>query len=194
MPCHLEGRNGGFGASTTWSVCCFRVPSRCDCLVYLGICTAIFIVLRVRERRECDHLGKIVSRYFFQSGGYCEAANAIDRRTNIGESGEVTILKCASTRVLAYSFKPLQYLQIDLLRPYSIAVVRLHLRDGKFRRRWQHGLVVTVSNSTIETNVGTQCGAYDVAKLEQSPLFPCWTSAQCVYAVLRNTRSPLQVC
>ena len=122
------------------------------------------------------------------------AANAIDGRTNIGESGRVTVLNCASTKQPG-QVRPLQYLQIDLQRPYSIAAVRLHLRDGKQRQRWQNGLIVTVSNSTIEANDGIQCGvAYHVARHGQSPLFRCWISARYVYAILRNKSSPLQVC
>ena len=128
----------------------------------------------------------------FENDKYSEAVNAIDGRTNIGKRGR-TIAECASTKDSG-EWRRLQYLQIDLQRPYSIAAIRLHLLDGELRR-WQNGLVVSVSNSTIETSMGTQCGeAYDANKFGQSPLFACWKSGRYVYAILRDTFSPLQVC
>ena len=133
---------------------------------------------------------------FSSNNQYAEAANAIDGRTNIGESGAITVLNCASTKHTK-KWRQLQYLQIDLQRPYSIAAVRLHLRDGASRQYWQNGLVVSVSNSTIDTtraNVETQCGRTYSFRSGQSPLFSCWTSGRYVYAVLRNSVSPLQVC
>ena len=129
------------------------------------------------------------------------AANAIDGQTNIGESGADNVSKCASTKAF-WKQRPLQYLQINLQRPYSIAAIRLHLRDGLSKQKWQNDLIVRVSNSTIDKSsiVGTQCGdAYDAGRLEQSPLFRCSTPGgyvygQYVYAILKNKAFPLQVC
>ena len=140
---------------------------------------------------------------FSENGAFASAANAIDGRTNIGESGQVTVENCASTRTKGKrSFQrlltKLQYLQIDFQRPHSITAVRLHLRDGEWRRMCQEGLVVIVSNIAIqasETSVATQCGSpYGKTNFEQSPLFLCGTSGRYIYAVLRNSRFPLQVC
>ena len=195
---HLEESNGGFRASTTWSFCCFVVLSRCESLGQLTICTAFLLWPVLGKGENATTWAKSYPDTHFESGGYCEAANAIDGRTNIGESGAVTVLNCASTKS-ARQWRKLQYLQIDLQRPYSIAAIRLHLRDGEHRRRWQNGLVVIVSNSTIgssQTNVGTQCGvAYNPSELGQSPLFPCWASGRYVYAALRHRAAyPVQVC
>ena len=131
-----------------------------------------------------------------QNGRYAYPANAIDGRTNIGESGRDTVLNCASTRD-PWRKRPLQYLQIDLKRSYSIAAVRLHLRDGVDRRKWQNGLVVSVSNTFIMTslNVGTICGkSYNATTFGQSPFFHCSTSGRYVNAVLLSKDAPLQVC
>ena len=195
---HLEESNGGFGASSTWSICSFVVLSRCDSLGQLTICTAFLLWFVLGKGENATTWAKLYPDTHFESGGYCEAANAIDGRTNIGESGAVTVLNCAST-MSTRQWRNLQYLQIDLQRPYSIAAIRLHLRDGEQRRRWQNGLVVIVSNSTIgrsQTNVGTQCGvAYNPSELGQSPLFPCWASGRYVYAALRHRALyPVQVC
>jgi hypothetical protein len=127
-----------------------------------------------------------------KAGKLCKAENAIDGKTNVGENN---LVNCASTDDLwpNRQYRSLQYLQIDLQRSYSIAAVRLHLRDIRHRQKWQNGLVVNVSNSTLERS--TQCGeAYDWITSGQSPLFSCWTSARYVYAVLQNTIYPLQVC
>ena len=132
-----------------------------------------------------------------KAGELCKAENAIDGRTNIGESGKHTVLNCASTNDLWPNRRQrsLQYLQIDLQRPYSIAAVRLHLRDEEHRQEWQNGLFVKVSNSTLQRAAGTRCGvAYDATRFGQSPLFTCWTSGRYVYAILKNTLYPLQVC
>ena len=132
--------------------------------------------------------------YSYQ-GRYSEAVNAIDGQTNRGESGTDAVLNCASTKHSG-EWRRLQYLQIDLQRPYTIAAIRLHLQEG--RQRWQNGLVVSVSNSTIQpsqTSVGTHCGSpYRPAIFRQSTLFPCWSRGRYVYAVLRYTSFPLQVC
>ena len=133
----------------------------------------------------------------------CSAAKAIDGRTNIGESGAVDVLNCAATNTTykktgKWNTLPLRYLKIDFQRPHSITAIRLHLRDGEFRRKWQNGLVVSVSNTVIQTSrtsVGTQCGSpYGRTQFEQSPLFLCRTSGRYIYAVLRNSKYPLQVC
>ena len=136
----------------------------------------------------------------FEQGGYCEAANAIDGRTNIGQSGSNTVLNCASTKDSwpRHSRKWLQYLQIDLQRQYSVAAVTLHLRDGEDRQKWQNGLIVTVSNSTIDINqasAGSKCGsAYDAERFGQSPVFTCSNTGRYIYATLRDSPYPLQVC
>ena len=123
-----------------------------------------------------------------------KADNAIDGRTSIGESVGVSLLHCASTNDPS-QLRPLQYLEIDLGRIYSIAAVRLHLRDGIPRRIGQSGLVVNVRNSTInDASEGVQCGEAYNDKFEQSPLFSCWKPGRYVYAVLRDSLYPLQVC
>jgi hypothetical protein len=121
----------------------------------------------------------------------CNASNALDGHSNIGESGPDGVFNCASTSHPLSN--QLQYLQIDLHLQYAIAAVRLHLRDGEVRRKRQRGLVVMVSNNTIGKGGGKECGVY-VSKKEQSPLFSCWTTARYVYAVLRSEKYPLQVC
>ena len=148
-------------------------------------------MVRFREGRKFHNLHPDT---FTSNNLFAEVANAIDGRTSKGNSGKVTVLNGALTK---HNGRRRQ-LQIDLQRPYSISAIRLHLRDGEQRQKWQKRLVVCVSNSTIATgqvSVGIQCGKEYLASTSgQSPLFPCWTSGRYVYAVLRNSFYPIQVC
>jgi hypothetical protein len=158
--------------------------------VLVGIIAALFLVQG--EGQNTTEWAKLYPDIRVKAGKLCKAENAIDGKTNVGENN---LVNCASTDDLwpNRQYRSLQYLQIDLQRSYSIAAVRLHLRDIRHRQKWQNGLVVNVSNSTLERS--TQCGeAYDWITSGQSPLFSCWTSARYVYAVLQNTIYPLQVC
>lgn len=123
------------------------------------------------------------------------AVNAIDGENNIGFSGTGNgILNCASTadnRV----WRKLQYLRINLQRVDFIAAVRLHLRDGLNRQKWQNGLSVRVSNTT-DLNSAHQCGSnlYNADRDGQSPVFVCLKSATFIWAVVSRRNIPVQVC
>lgn len=137
---------------------------------------------------------KLYPSAYSSNGRYSEAENAIDGRTS-----SVSLLDCASTKfsyqLSSFRLTQLHYLEINLQRPYFIAAIKLHL--SRSTQIWQNGLVVSVSNTSIQqgqTRVGVQCGS-SYSSVTKTTLFPCWTTGQYVYALRRGrVFHPLQVC
>jgi hypothetical protein len=129
---------------------------------------------------------------------FSKASNAIDGNTVIGKSGATGFENCATTEI-NFVYMELRYLKIDLIKPYYISAIRLHLRDnsGRLNRQmWQTGLSVELVNSSTSIS-GMHCGdpyVYNGANHGQCPIFLCSNMASGILLALRRTRRALQIC
>ena len=113
------------------------------------------------------------------------------------------VVNCAST---ALNARQQHWFQIDLKRDYFITEIALWLREGEFRRKWQTGLTVYVSNTSVTTSNGyvlpaslsSRCGVPYKTTQGKHPVFPCYFDHASRYVILSLQRQHgdgiLQLC
>lgn len=109
-------------------------------------------------------------------------------------------IHCAST---AHSKTLEHWFQLDLKSAYFITEVGLWLRKGQFRREWQRGLTVHVSNKpgsflkSLPVSPENRCGDPYTQTHEMHPIFPCYFDYATRYVIMKLIRKHyygLQLC
>ena len=103
---------------------------------------------------------------FSHAQGNAVGQNAIDGIVPSNTGDDIGFLKCA---IASYSRS--SELRVFLLNQYVLMSIKLYLRDGDNRQRWQNGLKVIVNDSNVQEQ---QCGdTYNQFSQGQNATFIC---------------------
>ena len=103
---------------------------------------------------------------FSHTTRYPVAQNAIDGIVPNNTGGGIDSWDCAIS-----SYSRFSQLRVFLLNRHVLVSIKLYLRDGDKRQRWQNGLKVIVKDSNEQEQ---QCGeTYNQSRQGQNPSFIC---------------------